>query len=375
MNTRTSASEAASQSPSASMSNPSTILSATADNDGKRLPTTMKAATLIKYNAPLEILDDVPVPTPTGSDLLVKIGACSLCMSDIAGFVGALPYPPPYCAGHEPAGVVVAVPEKISTGFEIGDRVGFMPASSTCQTCYSCLSGNHRMCKAKVPVGFTGSYGGFSEYSLADPLSTVKIPAELSDDEAAPLLCAGVTAYAAVKKIASKQTGGTLINIVGCGGVGHLAVQYAKKMGFDVQAFDITADKLELALACGADTALDSSDPKTATSAPQAQSTIVVSGAARAYAFAFQVTQDHGRVIAIGVPAANIELSVLDMVLRDISLIPTNQGTKLELDEALQLAAAKGIKPKFERRHMSQINEGVEDMKQGKISGRLVYHY
>ena len=184
------------------------------------------------------MLDDVPVPSPTGSHILVKISACALCMSDLAGMSGGLGpgYPVPYCAGHEPVGVVAAVPENISTGFAVGDRVGYMPASSTCQACRSCLSGNHRFCAKKVSIGFTRSYGGFSEYSLADPLSTVKIPEQLGDDEAAPLLCAGVTAYGAVKKVAAFQTGGTLISVVGCGGVGHLVVQYAKKMGFDVQA-------------------------------------------------------------------------------------------------------------------------------------------
>ena len=226
-------------------------------SDSFYIPKSMKAATVVEvclsdvylsansnadlisqFNAPLQLLDNIPVPSPTGSDILVKITASALCQSDLAGISGGLgpAYPVPYCAGHEPVGVVVAVPESMSTGFAVGDRVGFMAASSTCQDCRSCLSGNHRFCARKTSIGFQRSYGGFSEFSLADPLSTVKVPPEITDEEAAPLLCAGVTAYAAVKKIAAFQTGGTLISVVGCGGVGHLVVQYAKKMGFDVQA-------------------------------------------------------------------------------------------------------------------------------------------
>ena len=201
------------------------------------LPKTMKAATVVEFNAPLQILDNVAVPRPAGSQILVKIAACSLCMSDLAGHMGALGLPPPYCAGHEPVGRVVQLSkDSPAAGFAVGDRVGFMPASATCGSCFSCMGGNHRFCATKTPVGFSGPYGGFSEYAIADPLSTVKVPDGLTDAEAAPLLCAGVTAYSALKKVSKILPGGSLINVIGCGGVGHLAIAYAKAMGYEVQA-------------------------------------------------------------------------------------------------------------------------------------------
>ncbi|KAK4938710.1 hypothetical protein LTR10_020893 [Elasticomyces elasticus] len=200
------------------------------------IPKTMLAATVVEYNEPLELFKDIPVPTPQGSELLVKVKASSLCMSDIAGWMGHLGAPLPYCAGHEPVGIVVALGKDASSEFKIGDRVGFMPASRTCQNCAECTSGNHRYCDKRTNVGFDGPYGGFSEYALADPVSTVKIPEAIADDLAAPLLCAGVTAYGAVRKVTAHQPVGTAVNIIGCGGVGHIAIQYAVAMGYTVNA-------------------------------------------------------------------------------------------------------------------------------------------
>jgi propanol-preferring alcohol dehydrogenase len=146
-------------------------------------------------------------------------------------------------------------------------------------------------------------------------------------------------------------------------------------MGFDVQAFDVAQDKLELAKRCGAKSTFDSSKPDAAQDAEKAVCTIVVSGVSAAYDFAFKVTSHHGKLIAIGVPHTPTPVNILDMVLRDISLIATNQGTKEELFACLQLAAARGIKPIYEKHDISTINEGISDMKAGKIVGRYVYSF
>lgn len=284
------------------------------------------------------------------------------------GHVGAVT---PYCGGHEPVGVVVAVGSSVR-GFENGDRVGFMPASSTCLKCSECASGNHRFCKEKTSVGFMGPYGGFSEFCLADPLSTVKIPDGLPDEVAAPLLCAGVTAYGALKKASQFLPGGNAINVIGCGGVGHMVIMYARAMGYQVHGFDVTEDKLQLARDSGADKAYNTTLADDA-EITQLSATIVASGAAPAYNLAFKVTQAHGRIIAIGVPKGPISVDVLDMIKRDISLVATNQGTKQELAEALEIAARYGLTPIYNMRDLEQINEGFQDMIQGKVLGRLVY--
>lgn len=140
-------------------------------------------------------------------------------MSDIAGWGGHVGAKLPFVSGHEPVGIIEEVGQSVR-GFAKGDRVGFMPASETCNTCADCVRGNHRFCANRKNVGFNGLCGGFSTYCLADPLSTAKIPEGIDDASAAPLLCAGVTAYGALKKVAAAQSGGTTINIVGSGGVG-----------------------------------------------------------------------------------------------------------------------------------------------------------
>ncbi|GME32437.1 hypothetical protein AJ79_09816 [Neofusicoccum parvum] len=336
----------------------------------------MLAATVVEFKQPLE-LRTLPIPEPAADQILVKVMASSLCNSDLAGWMGAVGATTPYCAGHEPAGVVVAMGSSVK-GFSKGDRVGFMPASWTCLECSECNSGNHRFCAKKTPVGFRGPYGGFSQYALADPLSTVKIPDALSYETAAPLLCAGVTAYGALRKISAVQPGGTFINIIGCGGVGHLTIMYAKAMGYRVHAYDVDEDKLRLARVSGADATFNTAtatttDAAAAESLAQLGATIVTTGAAAAYELAFRVTGNHGRIVAVGVPKEPIAVRVLDMVKRDISLIATNQGNKQDLVEALAQAAEHGIAGVHETRRLEQINEGFQELMQGKVAGRLVY--
>jgi len=330
----------------------------------------MRAATVIEFNQPLQILE-LPIPTPGPGQILVRVIASSLCNSDIAGWMGVVGAVTPYCAGHEPVGLIECVGSSVR-GFAKGDRVGFMPASSTCLVCNECVSGNHRFCDKKISVGFKGPYGGFSEFCLADPLSTVKIPSTLTNEIAAPLLCAGVTAYGALKKISHFLTGGNIINVIGCGGVGHLVIMYAKALGYQVHAFDVAEDKLQLAKISGADEVYNSTTVVDADIAQQG-ATIVASGAVAAYDYAFKATKNHGCIIAIGVPKGDISVSILNMIKCDLSLVATNQGSKHEMVEALEIAARYSIRPKFEMRELDQINAGFQDMLSGKILGRLVY--
>ncbi len=346
------------------------VPSANGNNLSDSLPGNMTAVMITEVNGPIVIEQNVPIPDPGTNKLLVKITASSLCMSDVSGYAGHVGAPMPYCPGHEPVGVVAKVGSAVQ-GFRVGDRVGFMPASDTCGDCAECVSGNHRYCPQKISVGFSGPYGGFSEFSLADPASSVKIPAGLRDEYAAPLLCAGVTAYGALKKAAQFQTGGTLVNIVGVGGVGHLVVLYAKAMGFRVHAFDIADEKLKLGRDCGADATFNSLHAEKCDKAP---STIVVSGAQAAYDLAFRITQTRGRVIAIGVPVKPISVDILSLILAEKSLISTNQGTKQELIEALAIAEMAGIAPVIElKKNLAEVPQGYKDLMAGKVVGRYVY--
>jgi len=293
-------------------------------------------------------------------------------MSDIAAYLGHLGERAPFCAGHEPVGIVAEIGSGV-VGFSPGDRVGFMPFRGMCLDCEECLSGNYRFCDKKAE-GMILTHGGFSEYTLADPLSTVKIPESMSDEQAAPLLCAGVTAYNALKHVAKEQPGGTVLNIIGVGGVGHLAVAYANAMGYRVTAFDIAEDKLKLAKEYGAEKAVNSmklSDGDIV----QAQSTVVISGAAPAYELAIKATKKHGRVIAVGVPSKPLSFNVLDMILREISIVAICQGSKQDLDQALKLAALYNIKPKIQVKKINELSDGFQAMLKGEVNGRWVYRF
>jgi len=331
----------------------------------------MKSQIVVKHNGPIE-LREVEIPTIGVNDLLVKLSASSLCMSDMAAYMGHVGERAPFCAGHEPVGIVAEAGPGV-VGFAKGDRVGFMPFKGMCQECEECLSGQSRFCKKKAG-GMTSLHGGFSEYTTADPLSTVKIPEGLSDEHAAPLLCAGVTAYNAMKTVAKQQSGGTMLNIIGVGGVGHLAVAYAKAFGYKVTAFDIAEDKLELAKEYGADKVVNSLNLKDE-DIVQAQTSIVISGAAPAYALGVKATKNHGRVIAVGLPHAPLPFNVLDLILREVSIVAICQGSKLDLDESLKMAAEYGIKPKIEVKKISELSEGFQSMMKGEVTGRLVYRF
>jgi propanol-preferring alcohol dehydrogenase len=222
-----------------------------------------------------------------------------------------------------------------------------------------------------------------------------------------------VTAYGALKKVSQFLPGGNTINIIGSGGVGinssllaynrflkrlmlmtvlgHLVVMYAKAMGYQVNAcnylswtifqsifilikllVDISEDKIQLAKESGADRVYNSTT-LVDSDITQVSATIVASGAAAAYDLAFRATKNHGRIIAIGVPRGDISVNILNMIKRDLSLIATNQGTKEELVEALDIAARCQMKPVYEMRELDSINEGFQDMLQGKVTGRLIY--
>jgi len=336
------------------------------------IPTTMRAATIVEFNGPIQIRDDVEVPTVPADRILIKIEAASLCSTDLMAYKGYMSFMTklPYCGGHEPVGTVAKLGTAVS-GFSIGDRVGFLMFTDMCGTCEECFSGQHRYCTQKKVNGFMDSFGGFSEYSLAHPASTVKLPDGLDFEVAAPLFCAGITAYSALLKGRSRP--GQLINIVGCGGVGHVAILFAKAMGYRVNAYDIAQDKLDIAKKCGADEALDVSD--TATSFEKAATTIIISGANQAYNSAANLTSTHGVVLGIGLPPKPLEISIPAWGSRDLTFIPCSIGSNEELKACLDLATRHNIKPLIEVRGMDLINEGYKDLAEGKVEGRLVFKF
>jgi propanol-preferring alcohol dehydrogenase len=214
------------------------------------IPTTMRAATVVAFGKPLE-LREWPVPVPGPNEILVKTEACGVCHTDLHAADGDWPLKPtpPFIPGHEAIGIVVAMGESV-TSVKMGERVGVPWLYAACGHCEYCLTAHEPVCATAKFGGYTQN-GGFAPYLIANPDYVAHIPDGLGAKQAAPLICAGITTYKGIKETEAKP--GQWIVISGCGGLGHLGIQYAKAMGLLVCAVDIDDGKLALAKKLGAD--------------------------------------------------------------------------------------------------------------------------
>src|SRR5678815_3991799 len=210
----------------------------------------MRAAVVRQFKQPL-VIEEVPVPSPQAGEILVKIEASGVCHTDLHAVDGDWPVKPnpPFIPGHEGVGIVVAAGAGV-TAVKEGDRVGVPWLHTACGHCRHCLAGWETLCDSQKNTGYSIN-GGFAEYVLADPNYVGHLPDGLDWATAAPILCAGVTVYKGLKETDTKP--GDTVVISGIGGLGHIAVQYAKAMGLDVIAIDISDEKLSLARKMGAD--------------------------------------------------------------------------------------------------------------------------
>ena len=210
----------------------------------------MKAAVLHALKTPL-VIEQVPVPEPGHGDLLIKVTACGVCHSDLHAMDGDWTPPPtlPLIPGHEVAGTVAKLGPGVS-GFEIGNSVGVPWMFSSCGACEYCLAGMETICKSAEATGYTKP-GGYAEYMVAPAAFVGRLAADVDPYAMAPILCAGVTTYRGIKRTGARP--GQWIAIVGIGGLGHIAIQYARAMGLRVVAVDVSAEKLELAKSLGAE--------------------------------------------------------------------------------------------------------------------------
>ena len=214
----------------------------------------MKAAVVRELGKPLAI-EEVPVPQPNENQILVRIAATGICHTDLHAVKGDWPVKPkpPFIPGHEGVGTVVATGRAVRSVKE-GDRVGIPWLHTACGYCSHCRTGWETLCASQQNTGYSVN-GSFAEYAIADPTYVGRLPDSLDWGPAAPILCAGVTVYKGLKETEVKP--GEWVVISGIGGLGHLAVQYAKSMGMRVAAVDVHPEKLELAKSLGAEIALN----------------------------------------------------------------------------------------------------------------------
>lgn len=340
------------------------------------MDTMMKAAVVRAFGQPL-VIEDRPRPKPGRGQVLVKIAACGVCHTDLHAAHGDWPIKPslPFVPGHEGVGAVVELGEGVEH-LKIGDRVGVPWLHTACGRCVHCLAGWETLCEKQQNTGYSVD-GGFAEYVLADADYVGLIPANLSYVEAAPILCAGVTVYKGLKVLDAKP--GDWVAISGVGGLGHLAVQYAKAMGFKVAAVDVAEDKLALARALGAELTVDASreDPADAFQAKVGgvQGVLVTAVSRTAFSQALGMVRRGGTVSLNGLPPGDFPLSIFDTVLRGIIVRGSIVGTRLDLQEALAFAADGRVKATVSTEDLSAINAIFDRLEKGAIEGRVVLDF
>jgi propanol-preferring alcohol dehydrogenase len=338
---------------------------------------TMKAALVEQFGQPLTVRD-VAIPTPGPGQILVKTEACGVCHTDLHAANGDWPVKPtlPFIPGHEGIGIVVALGAGVTSVRE-GERVGVPWLFSACGHCEHCLAAWETVCGAAEFGGYTKN-GGFAEYILADPNYVAHIPAGLSAIDAAPIICAGVTSYKGIKETGAKP--GEWIVISGAGGLGHLAIQYARAMGLRVCAVDIDDGKLAHAMRLGAEFVVNanSNDPvgrlREATGGG-AHGVLITAPSLPAFQQGVAMTRKRGTCVLVGLPPGDFPTPLFDVVANCITIRGSFVGTRGDMAEALAFAAEGKVKADVELQPLSAINDVLQRLHDGKVASRVVIDF
>src|SRR5580692_3593917 len=335
----------------------------------------MKAAILREFKGPLTI-EEVAQPRPEAHEVLIQVGACGVCHSDLHVADGDWPQlvpitKRPLILGHEIAGRVVEKGASV-VQLEVGDRVGVPWVHWTCGECEFCREGNENLCVKQKITGVTVD-GGYAEFVKVPASHATRIPDGLSSVDAAPLFCAGVTVYRALKhaKIQPRQR----LAVFGVGGLGHLAVQMAIELGAIVTAIDVSDEKLAQAKNLGASVTLNSTTVnvvKELRRAGGAHVALVTSAAKAAYDTAFPCVRPTGTLLVVGLPSEPICFPPIMMAATEVRIQASSVGTREDLQHVLAMAAAGKIHCQTATRPLAQINEVLEQLRHGQVSGRIV---
>lgn len=337
------------------------------------IPKTMKAAVIHEYSAALQI-EEMPVKEPTGIQILVKVMSCGVCHTDLHACNGDWPVKSkmPLIPGHEAIGYVAAMGKDVQNLKE-GDIVGVPWLYSACGCCEFCITGWETLCDQQQNGGYSVD-GGFAEYVLADSRYVAHFPANINFTEMAPIICAGVTVYKGLKETDAKA--GEWVAISGIGGLGHLAVQYAKAMGFHVAAIDIDNDKLQLAKDLGADLVVNAkeNDPGTYLKKETGgmHGILVTAVSPVAFSQGLSVLRRKGTMSLNGLPPGTFDLPIFDTVLNRFTIRGSIVGTRKDMQEAISFAVEGKVKATVHTAKLEDINNIFDNMKKGEIEGRMV---
>jgi propanol-preferring alcohol dehydrogenase len=335
----------------------------------------MKAAVLREFKKPLT-LEEVGQPRPGVDEVLIRVEACGVCHSDVHVADGdwsqfAKLVKSPLILGHEIVGVVVDKGEEVRH-LQIGDRVGVPWIHWTCGECEFCREGNENLCRQQKITGVTVD-GGYAEFVKAPASHALRIPDGLSSAQVAPLFCAGVTVYRALKRAAILP--GQRLAVFGIGGLGHLALQFGKALGAEVVAIDITEEKLELARTFGASATINAATNnviKELRSRGGVHVSLVTSAARASYDTAFHCVRPTGTLLVVGLPADPICFPPILMVAGEIRIQASTVGTRQDVREVLAMAADGNVRCQVASRPLVEANEALDQLRRGQVSGRLV---
>lgn len=338
------------------------------------MPKTMKAAVVRQFGQPLSI-EEVPIPEPGPGQLLVKVVASGVCHTDLHAAQGDWPVKPtlPFIPGHEGVGHVAAIGPGVK-GFKEGDAVGVPWLHDACGHCEFCITGWETLCAEQHNTGYSCD-GGYADYVLAAAGYAGRLPDRTDFLSMAPILCAGVTTYKGLKETEAKP--GEWVAISGIGGLGHVAIQYAKAMGLHVAALDVAPEKLALARSLGAEVTVDAREGDAAARVVKetgggAHGVLVTAVSPVAFGQALKMVRRKGTVSLVGLPPGDFPTPIFDVVLGRITIRGSIVGTRKDLEEAIAFAAEGLVRPTVTGAPLEEINEIFTRMKAGRIDGRVV---
>ncbi|KAH8650536.1 chaperonin 10-like protein [Tricladium varicosporioides] len=349
------------------------------------IPKTMRGNYLEEFGKPYVYHTNIPVPQPRDDELLIRVEIAGYCHTETIVADGDYKSHLPLIPGHENVGTIAWIGPKITQSFAIGDRVGtslFQRSCGKCPECTHLTNSTPNFCRQTELAGLT-QHGGMAEYLIADPYWTVKLPDELSFEQAAPLMCAGSTMFNSLR--AARLEKGGLVAIVGVGGLGHLGVQFAKAMGYKTIAIDTRSEPLDLVSSFeprfrpdlilnpsqGVEHALSAIQSRFP-NATGVAAAIVSTDSLPAFTYATDLLSTHGTLVVVGQPKQPLKFHWSVFVSRDISIVPGGLGQPDIVREMVDMVAREGIRSEVKVYSLEDINELVKDFHRGDMKGKLV---
>ena len=333
----------------------------------------MKAARIHRFGEELRI-EDVRIPEPGQRQLLIAVIASGVCHTDLHATAGDMPGKPslPFIPGHEIVGRVAALGRNVVNPKE-DTIVGVPSLHWACGECGYCQSGWETLCHRQLATGYTVD-GGFAEYVLAPADFVAPIPDGVDLFEIAPILCAGVTTYKALRQTRTRK--GDWVVISGVGGLGHVAILYARELGLRVAVVDVENDKLALAERLGAELTVNARTEDVVVKVRReiggAQAVLVTAASASAFRAGLGMLRRGGVCVLTGLPPGDFHFPISDLVLAGLTVQGSTIGTRQDMAEALALAANAGIRATIEKQPLESINEVFARLKAGNVLGRVV---